>query len=203
MTQVWYRLDSSGVSLREWWWWHKSLLTPVAWALARLRVPTLITSDDPNVESLAPFEVDEARLPPDVRDRFAPLIADFKELGFHSPIYHLIAIPFRKATIYWATFGHSSGRACARVHLRIWKEPRPIRIRLFPVFITGFDDGGFLVSWGGKPDMLPPASCEVHFNNGAGVKELWDEHQKELEKRGDRSVVRVTGQAPMRSLIET
>ncbi|MFL5245641.1 MAG: site-2 protease family protein [Gemmataceae bacterium] len=203
MTKVWYRLCSSRISLREWWWWHKSPLTFLVWVLARLRVPILIGSDDPNVETLAPFEVDEAQLPQNVRDRFTPLIEQLKELGFHSPIYHVIAIPFRKTTISWATFCHSSGQACARVHLGIWKETRPVRIRLFPVFITGFDDGGFLVSWGGKPDMLPPRSCQVRFHDGAGVRELWDEHQKELEKRPDRFVIRVTGQTLVRGLVES
>jgi hypothetical protein len=57
---VFYRIDSRRVSIREYWWGTKSPLILVALLLKALRLRIPSSTDDPNVEALAPFEVDGA-----------------------------------------------------------------------------------------------------------------------------------------------
>jgi Zn-dependent protease/vacuolar-type H+-ATPase subunit H len=200
--RVFYKFNSAKVSYREYWWDTKSPLFLLAVPIKLFGIPIRGSTDDPNVETLAPFEVDEASIPKEIRDRFAPLAEELHDLGFHSPIFHRIEIHFTETTIYWATFCHRSGRGCARIHCRLWnKAPRPLR-GLFPIFISGFQDGGYLVSSAGKPDMLAPSNCEVHYHRGASPTDLWRAHENELEQHRDRKTVPTSTPAQVRVLTE-
>ena len=101
--------------------------------------------DDPNVDSLTPFEVPADQIPVEIHERFKPLTEELAALGFQSPVYHAIHDRFHQTKIYWASFLHSSGQAWARIHHRIWTLPHPPRMPLFPVFLTAFQDGRFLI----------------------------------------------------------
>jgi hypothetical protein len=84
-----YRLDSRAVTLREYWWGHPAaVLVGALTKLLRLRLPS--STDDPCVESLAPFEIDAAALDAEARQKLQPLAEELQALGFHSPAHHLI-----------------------------------------------------------------------------------------------------------------
>src|SRR5690349_8430076 len=104
-----YAIDSSRVTLREYWWGTKSPLVLVIGALLkclRVRIPS--SSDDPNVDSILPFQVQE--LPAEIAARFQPRTAELAALGFSDPVYHLIYDPGTRTTIYWSSFRHETGR---------------------------------------------------------------------------------------------
>jgi Zn-dependent protease len=196
-----YRIDSTRVSYREYWWHTKSPLVLFAWLIRLLRVPVPSSTDDANVEALEPFEVQEADLPEEVKKAFDPLSEELRYLGFRPAIYHAIPLLFNYTRIYWATFYHQTGRAIARIHNRIWTQPKKPRNRLFPVFITAFRDGGYLSFSAGKPDMLAPPGVDVHYRPGASVSDLWQAHEMALEVERHRPIILTTNAEQVRAVV--
>src|SRR5437899_7342517 len=153
-----YQVDSTKVSLREYWWGSRSPLVIIGWILKWLRVRIPSSTDDANTDSTIPFVT--PALPLEVQSLFAPLTQELSQLGFYDPVFHVIYDAGSSTTLYWATFLHTSGQHLARIHHRAWGRvvrPKPV---LFPMFITGFTDGTFLVSSSGKPDMAAPETLE-------------------------------------------
>ena len=171
-----YRIDSTRASVLEYIWWHKSPLVIIPLMMKWLRVATPCSSDDPNTESTRPFVVES--LPSDIAASFAPLTEQFTGLGFIDPVFHVIADPGTRATIYWATFRHESGNYFARIHRRIWQQTANPNRALFPLFFTAFTDGTFLVSSSGKPDMAAPKTVQMNRMPGAATGPLWAKHQR-------------------------
>src|SRR5690348_14116795 len=151
-----YQVDSTKVSLREYWWGSRSPLVIIGWILKWLRVRIPSSTDDANTDTTLPFV---ATLPPlEVQSLFAPLTQELSQFGFYEPVFHVIYDAGSSTTLYWATFRHTSGQHVARIHHRAWGRvvrPKPV---LFPMFIAAFTDGTFLVSSSGKPDMAAPTT---------------------------------------------
>lgn len=177
-----YKIDSTRFSFQEYWWGTPSPLVIFGWLAKVLGIRVPGSMDDPAVESLTPHEVSYEALPEQVTSKFNALTTEFVACGFHSPIFHAINDRFHNTSIYWASFSHSSGQAFARIHHRIWSTPHPPRTYLFPMFITAFTDGSFLVSSAGKPDSAAPRAVRTNRKIGAAASALWASHQQELEK---------------------
>jgi len=196
-----YRLDSRAVSLREYWWGHPAaVLVGGLTKLLRLRLPS--STDDPCVESLAPFEIEEAALDADARQKLQPLVEELQALGFHSEVHHLIEDDLHHTDTWLVTFAHDSGRAWARVHLRRWTFTAPHKERLFTEFVTPFANGRFLWSLSSKPDMQAPPACQVLRKIGARASELWSLHQAALQKAGGRAISAVATADALRQSLE-
>jgi hypothetical protein len=177
-----YRLDSRRVTLREYWWGHPAAVL-VGGLLKLLRVRLPGSSDDPCVESLSPFEVEDAVFDDETRQKLAPLREELTGLGFHSPIHHLIEDDLHQTDTWLVTLVHESGRAWARVHRRLWTFPAPPKEALFVEFVTPFANGSFLWSLSSKPDMIAPATCLVVRKPKARPAELWSGHQAALQRK--------------------
>jgi Zn-dependent protease len=160
------------------------------------------TTDDPPVESLIPFEVGPETLPPVLQVLFAPLAEELASLGFQPLLHHDIPYPRHATHSHWATFLHSSGKAWARIHCRIWTGEGPERIFLFPMFFSALDDGSFFVSSAGKQDMLMPEGVTMVNQVGASATELWDRHNQELASLHLRQPIRVGSVEQLRELME-
>jgi Zn-dependent protease len=183
-----YQVDSTKVSLREYWWGSRSPLVIIGWLLKWLRVRIPSSSDDANTDSTIPFVTTPPPL--EVQPLFAPLTQELSQLGFYEPVFHVIYDPGSSTTLYWATFLHTSGQHLGRIHHRAWGRvvrPKPV---LFPMFITGFTDGTFLVSSSGKPDMAAPATIEMIRKQGAKVQHLWAAHEQRLQQLSARKMIR-------------
>jgi Zn-dependent protease len=203
LVKTFFRLDSNRVTFREHAFDNPWLLVvPLFGIFKLLRIPTVGSSDDPPVETLSPFEVQEAELPEEVRERFAPLTGELAALGFGGPIFHQIYCPLQHTYIYWATFAHATGRAAARIHHRIWSRPNLHKSYLFPVFISEMSDGSFLVSTSGKPDFIAPKSVDIHYDTGASAAELWREHERRLDDRLPGRSVDVRSPDRVRQMVE-
>jgi Zn-dependent protease len=171
-----YHIDSSRMTHGEYWWGTKSPVVLVAWMLKWFRVQIPSSTDDPNVDSTMPFVVEA--LPPEISLRFQPLATELAKLGFFDVVYHVIADAGTSTIIYWATYRHISGQHLARIHHRVWHGARNPDRGVFPLFLTAFTDGAWLVSSAGKPDTLAPETVQMNRMQGAPVGKLWDEHQK-------------------------
>lgn len=184
-----YHIDSSRISLKEYWWWgNKSPLSCLIWAgMKLLHIETPCSSDDPNTDSTLPFVVEQ--LPPEIATGFQRLHSDLAGLGFIDPVYHVIDDPGTRATIYWATYRHESGKHFARIHQRIWQQAQKPDRGTFPMFFTEFSGGTFLVSSAGKPDMDTPATVVMNRMPKAQCVALWNKHLALVEKFGQQKMI--------------
>jgi Zn-dependent protease len=69
------------------------------------------------------------------------------------------------------------------------------------MFLSGLEDGGFLLSTSGKPDMAAPDSCIVNRQLDATPEALWRSHRDALLKLGREAVI-VEDDAQARALLE-
>jgi Zn-dependent protease len=178
MSQFYY-IDSAKVSHVEYWWGNKSPMVLLGWIIKWLHIRLPNSTDDPNTESTLPFVVDS--LPPEIESSFEPMAAELVGQGFVDPVYHVIADPGTRTTIYWATFRHASGECLARIHNRFWHQAQKFNRGLFPVFLTEFSDSTFLVSSSGKPDLSTPNSVQMNRMHKASLLDLWAAHLKLLQ----------------------
>ncbi|MFO1488629.1 MAG: site-2 protease family protein [Verrucomicrobiota bacterium] len=177
-----YEIDSTRVSLREYWWGTKSplILVAVFLKLFRIRIPG--SSDDPNTDSTLPFVVEA--LPPDVAAGFAPAADELAAAGFSDPVFHVIQDAGTRTAVYWATYRHESGQHFARIHQRIWQQSSKPNRGTFVMFFTEFSDGTFFVSSSGKPDMSAPETVSMNRMYRAKTPALWQKHLALVEKFG-------------------
>jgi Zn-dependent protease len=184
---VFYRVDATRVSLREYWWGTKSPMVLLALLLLkvfRLRLPS--SPDDPCVDSLAPFEVDAGGMPADVLTHMGKASSDLETLGFHSPVYHDIDDAFNATRTYLASYSHPTVPVVARLHMRVWSATAPAKVRFWCEYITAFKDGGYLWTMSSKADLMAPPSCRVVRGTGLQPQPLWMKHEPELKAEWPR-----------------
>ena len=198
---VFYRIDSTRVSFREYAWGGGLPAVLLAMVLKALRVRIPSATDDPNVEALGPFEVPADALPEDVRLRFEPLARELQELGFEPVLHHRIEDDLHSATTWLVTFTRPDGRAWARLHEREWRIKTPPRRNLFTEIVTPFAGGTFVWSLSSKPDLLAPPPCTVVRRVGAAPAELWRAHVEAVGPR-EAGVVPVTTPDALRASVK-
>ncbi|HEU4722046.1 MAG TPA: site-2 protease family protein [Gemmatimonadaceae bacterium] len=199
--RVFYRIDSRRVTLREYWWGNPASVVPAA-MLKLFRVRISSPSDDPCVETLAPFEVEPHQVPGLAAQRLAHPIHQLTSLGFRSPIWHVVDDDVQQAKTYLATFVHASGRAWARVHSRIWLVHTPPTTKTFVEIVSETAPGRFLWSMSCKADLAAPSSCTIVRKVNATPPTLWAEHQAALQKSKAPSLVPVTDADALRASVE-
>ena len=175
-----YDLDSSRATFREYLFETKNPLTLLIAAILkvfRVRIPG--STDDANCDST--LESCVAAFPPDVEARFSSIAAELTAAGFVDPVLHYFYDPGTQTRLYWATYRHVSGRVCARIHHRYWEKGQKKDRGTFPLFITEFTDGTFLVSSAGKPDVLEPQTIQMNRMHRASTGALFSEHQRLVE----------------------
>jgi Zn-dependent protease len=182
-TRTFYRIDSTRVSLREYWWGSHSPAILIAALLKLLRVRIPSATDDPNVESLCAFEIEPSAVPEEVRTRFATQLRHLEHLGFSSPVWHAIDDDLHHVQTYLATMAHRAGHTWARVHNRLWHFHTPPRNVLFTELVTEHKDGTFVWSLSSKPDLAAPPSCTVVRRRDATPTTLWTAHRAALPRK--------------------
>lgn len=197
-----YGLDSTRVTLREYRYGTPLLLMPLVLLTRLFRISLPGSTDDPPVETLKPFEVEPSALPEEVREKFQPLLTEMAGLDFSQPIYHMIQLPHLATRIYWATLLHRTGQVVARIHYRIWASPEGQRTFLFPQFLSMLEDGSYLVTSGGKPDMLTPESVRIVHHPKASVETLWQRHHDHLNDLLPHSARPITHHEQLRAILE-
>lgn len=199
--RVFYRIDSRRVSLREYWW--GSPLTVIPAALLKLfQVRISSPTDDPCVETLAPFEVEPHDVPGVVAQRLALPIQQLTSLGFRAPLWHVVDDDVQQAKTYMATLVHPSGRAWARVHSRTWLVHTPPTTKTFFEFVSETAPGRFVWSLSAKADLAAPPSCTVVRKVNAAPAALWSAHQAALQKSKAPALVPITDADALRASVE-
>jgi Zn-dependent protease len=198
---VYYAIDSRRVTLREYWWGSRaSVLSAAILKLIRIRIPS--ATDDPNVESLLPFELPAGDVPGIVVQRFAPMLQQLKTLGFHSPIWHVIEDDLYTVRTYLATLQGDTGRVWARVHHRVWSGVTPPRTKLYCELVSEVAGGTFLWSLSSKADLAAPPACTVLRDVRATPSRLLAKHLSELRLLGIDRVASADSTDALRASVE-
>src|SRR5437870_6864448 len=106
---TYYSVDLRNATMREFAFGTPWQCLPFLFLSKLFRLPMSGPTDDPPVETLAPFEVDKDAIPQGVKRQLESLERELAALGFHSPIYHAIPSGLTHTQRYWATFIHSAG----------------------------------------------------------------------------------------------
>jgi Zn-dependent protease len=199
--RVFYRIDSRRVTLREYWWGNPLTVVPAA-VLKLFRVRVSSPTDDPCVETLAPFEAEPHDVPGVIAQRLALPIRQLTSLGFRAPLWHVVGDDVQQARTYMATLVHPSGRAWARVHSRIWLVHTPPTTKTFLEIVSETAAGRFVWSLSAKADLAAPPSCTIVRKVNATPAALWAAHQAALQKSNATSLVPVTDADALRASIE-
>jgi len=171
-----YKLKLSRITIREMWWGTKSPLILLGFPLKLLPVCINSNADDPAVEHLTPFLVPYTELPQNVYAEMYPLLQELATCGFYWPIFHAVTGFSDTTKIYMATLCHAHGKACARIHMRVFGGANKTNERIFVTMFSEFMDGSFVVTSSGKPDLEAPKSQQVRRIVDAGVAQLWSAH---------------------------
>ena len=199
--RVFYRIDSRRVTLREYWWGNPLTVAPAA-LLKVLGVRISSPTDDPCVETLAPFEVEVHDVPGVVAQRLALPIHQLTSLGFRAPLWHVVDDDVQQARTYMATLLHPTGRAWARVHSRTWLVHTPPTTKTFFEIVSETAPGRFLWSLSAKADLAAPASCTIIRKVNAAPAALWNAHQVALQKAKATSPPPITDAEALRASVE-
>ncbi len=184
-----YDIDSTKVTATE-YFYESKILGLIGLALKALRVKLPGSTDDPNVDTTLEFLVEA--LPPHMLEQFQPAATALTALGFHSPVYQIIADPGTHTTRYWATYLHESGIHYARIHYRFNERAPNPRRKPVVFFFTEFTDGAFVVSTNAKPDMLAPATIDLKHQIGAKPEATWEWHQQRVTASGRENFAAVS-----------
>jgi Zn-dependent protease len=199
--RVFYRIDSRRVTLREYWWGNPLTVVPAA-LLKVLGVRISSPTDDPCVETLAPFEVEAHDVPGVVAQRLALSIHQLTSLGFRAPLWHVVDDDVQQAKTYMATLLHPTGRAWARVHSRTWLVHTPPTTKTFFEIVSETAPGRFVWSLSAKADLAAPASCTIVRKVNAAPAALWNAHQAALQKAKATSLLPITDADALRASAE-
>ena len=199
--RVFYRIDSRRVTLREYWWGNPLTVIPAA-LLKLFGVRVSSPTDDPCVETLAPFEVESHDVPGVIVQRLALTIRQLTTLGFRAPLWHVVDDDVQQARTYMATLAHPSGQAWARVHSRIWLVHTPPTTKTFTEIVSETVPGRFVWTLSAKADLAAPASCTVVRKVNAAPAALWNAHQAALRKSKRASLVPITDADALRASVE-
>jgi hypothetical protein len=169
-----YQVDSTKVSLREYWWGSRSPLVIIGWILKWLRVRIPSSTDDANTDSTIPFVT--PALPLEVQSLFAPLTQELSQLGFYDPVFHVVYDAGSSTTLYWATFLHTSGQHLARIHHRAWGARAELSIRLPYRQMDEFLSAALSPTLAANPapdwDVFFPMAPSIHLTSRVPVPSL-------------------------------
>jgi Zn-dependent protease len=188
---VMYRLNSSRASYGELWRDARSPLVLILWLskLLRARLPGSV--NDPNVESLRPFEVPISSIPAEFRAKMDTELAELASAGFDTtdPVCHALIDLLSKSRCYMAAVWRADGRAVARVHVRQEGVQVPPKTRVHCDVLTELSGNEFLWTTSAKATLDAPAGVLVRQHIKLPARHLWDAHQRELQATGGRRTI--------------
>jgi Zn-dependent protease len=201
---VLYKVDSSHASFGELRRDTRGFAVLLAWITKLLRVRIPGSVNDPNVESLRPFEVSPTAFPTNVAERMAPMLADLAAAGFGPRgLCHTVVDLFNNSRLYIATLPRKDGRAVARVVMRTEGSNIPPKTHFYCDILSELQDGRFLWTTGAKATLEAPQGVELQRQVGAEPARLWTIHQQRLDCLPPSAAVRRAAKASeVREMIE-
>lgn len=183
---VLYKVDSSRASFGELWRDTRGPSVLITWIskLLRARLPGSV--NDPNVESLRPFEVPFSSLPADVAARIGPMLRECSFVGFDGsrPVCHAIVDLFNNSRCYTVALSRADGRAVARVVLRMEGARVPPKTHFYCDMLSELSDGTFVWSTAAKASLDAPPGFRMQRHPGASPGQLWAAHENALRGLG-------------------
>lgn len=202
--QALLNLRSPGISFREYLRTNRNpIILLIAFVVKVLRIPMPVSSDDPPVSTLQPFEAGFDDFSASARKDIEAAVLELKELGFRNPILHHITHDATRTEYHIVTVRHASGEAIARLEHRHWRGINPVQKKLYCSLITELADGTLLVTTNQAPDLNTPASISIHREPRAQPADLWPEHQQRLAADPDNTEAqRLPDKAAAAALLE-
>ena len=183
---VLYKVNSSRASFGELWRDTRGPSVLITWIskLLRARLPGSV--NDPNVESLRPFEVPFSSLPADVAARIGPMLREWSFVGFDDsrPVCHAVVDLFNNSRCYTVALPRADGRACARVVLRMEGARVPPKTHFYCDVLSELSDGSFVWSTAARASLDAPPGFRVQRHTGASPGQLWAAHEGALRGLG-------------------
>ncbi|MEA2709394.1 MAG: hypothetical protein QOF78_1995, partial [Phycisphaerales bacterium] len=203
--KVIFLVDSSRATFAELWRDASPATVGIAWLLKILRQRLPGSVNDPNVESLAPFEIAEAALAPEVRAAMEPALREMFVLGFDLVAVHEIIDLFNQSRSRIATLARGDGSAIGRVWYRTEGGGNPPKTHFYCDFLTAFGDGSFVWSTAARSVLESPPQMHVTRQTGASAETLWQHHVENVQRRGMTSgaqPIAAAGREPVLDVIE-
>lgn len=197
-------LQSPGISFREYMRTNRNpIILMIACLVKVLKIPMPVSSDDPPVISLEPFETGFDDFAESARSDIEATVLELKELGFRNPLLHRISHPDTRTEYHLVTVRHASGEAIARLEHRHWRGINPSQTKLFCSLITSMDDGRLLVTTNQAPELNGPDSIDVQRQRDARPADLWTKHQSRVAAESGAALAdRISDKDGARELLE-
>lgn len=177
-----YRVDSSRASFGELRRDQRTgTATALAWAAKLLRVKLPGSVNDPNVEALAPFEVDAAAVPPEAMARLAPEVEQLRALGFEPVAWYAVVDLYHSSRLHFVLLAHASGAAAARLMHRTEGGGNPPKTHFHADFLTELADGRFVWSTSAVAYQDTPPGAVLNAQPGMEASLLWASHRQRVD----------------------
>jgi Zn-dependent protease len=199
--RMFYKLDSTRLTLREYAWSTPVLALPVVLLLKLFRVRLSLSAAIP--DSIEPFRAERDEIPEDILEKIGELEEEMRRCGFIDPAYHWICDPYGSRRLCMATFRHTSGTAIGQITFGRAEAQNPPKETLSAAFVTCYRDGTYFVTTNRKPEMLSSPLHDVQRHIGASVIDLWQLHCQQVSlKTFGKGAFTVSSQEEMLELAE-
>ena len=180
--KVIYVVDSSRASFGELWRDQRPTSVIFAWIAKIVRKRLVGSVNDPNVETLAPFEIDIAASPLHLRTTLDVPMRDMHILGFDLLAMHDIDDLFNQSRTRMVTMQRADGGAAVG---RIWHraEGGGSKIHFYIDFLSELSDGTFVWTTAAKSVLDAPPQMHVTAQTGTSAEALWQLHQAAVQRR--------------------
>lgn len=177
-----YRVDSSRASFGELRRDQRTgTATALAWAAKLLRVKLPGSVNDPNVEALAPFEVDAAAVPPEAMARLAPEVEQLRALGFEPVAWYAVVDLYHSSRLHFVLLAQASGPAVGRLVHRAEGGGNPPKTHFHADFLTELADGRFVLSTSAVAYQDAPPGAVLNAQPGMEASLLWASHRQRVD----------------------
>ena len=139
-----YNIDSRGLRLAEWLRSTGLLTAIIGWTCGRAGISLTTNQRAPLVDDWSETEISAGDVPADVREQFAPCIAQLMRAGFREPLWYRLVNRFNGYEDIGALLAAPSGDSVARIFLSRALPGYKVRPRFETSIITALSDGRFL-----------------------------------------------------------
>ena len=182
-----FKVDSSKITLREYWNISRSYKAVLAWGLARLGEPLPSGAAFRQPESVQEMEIPESQVTDAAKSKLLPLLQQSQASGFHSPRYYLHQSLRGDISTYFISMLHHSGKFSLRLmYTRAGTPEKPIE-NVLAVLLSELNDGTFFFTSDHREKFKVPPGILNNRLIGATPMQLIESHQARLEEFATRN----------------
>jgi Zn-dependent protease len=182
-----YKLDSSKITLGEYWNITRSWKALIPWVAARLGAPLNFGTEFRQPETVKELEVPEAEFSPQARAKLQPLLDQCLQLGFHSPRFYCFESMRHDVRTSFISMLHRSGDFTLRLMHSLGTKVTPPKETVLAVLLSELNDGKFFFTSDQRPKFKSTPGILNNRLVGAAPLQLIESHQQKLAELGARN----------------